>query len=176
MVWIASSGVLDGSTNGITFSSIPQNFTHLHLRITARSARTASTNDRVYCRFNSDSATNYTWHELYGDGSSPYGQAYAPDNVFYTGFDPAASTTASVFASEIVDILDYANVSKFKTVRAIDGYDGSGSGIVSLRSGLWRSNAAITSLFLGHYYTGANFVAGSRVDLYGLTTSSATGA
>lgn len=176
MHWIASSGVLDGSTNTVTFSNIPQTFSHLQVRMFSRSARTAQANDRPYFRFNSDSGNNYSWHELYGDGSSAYSQGYSPDSVFFTAITPAATSTANVFSSSVIDILDYSNTNKTKTVRAIDGYDANGSGFAVLHSGNWRSTTAVSSIFIAHYYTGANFVSGSRIDLYGITTSSVTGA
>jgi hypothetical protein len=127
-------------------------------------------------RFNSDSGNNYSWHELYGDGASPYAQGYSPDNVMFANITPASTSTASVFSVSIIDILDYTDTNKYKTVRAIDGFDASGSGFAMVHSGSWRSTAAISTIFVAHYYTGAAFVAGSRVDLYGITSSAVTGA
>ena len=176
MVWIASSGTLDGTTGSVTFSSIPSTFTHLQVRYSARSARTGQPNDKIYARFNSDSGTNYAWHEIYGDGSNPYSQGYAPDNMMFAGFVPAATSGSSMFGSSIIDILDYGNTNKFKTIKAIEGYDTNGAGLLSLRSGLWRSTSAISTILFANYYTGANFVSGSRFDLYGITTSQVTGA
>lgn len=175
MVFIASSGVLDGTTNVVTFSSIPSTFTHLQVRITSRSAR-VSANDSIWMRFNTDSGTNYSYHNLYGDGSNPYSQGSANSNVMFPFYTPAASATTGMFGSAVIDVLDYTNTNKNKTVRSLNGYDANGSGLVALQSSAWFSTAAITGLQFANYFTGANFVAGSRIDLYGITSSQVTGA
>jgi hypothetical protein len=126
----------------------------------------------MYARFSGDAATVYGGHALAGDGSAAFSSNYLGYDAWEIGAIPAASTTANVFGSHIVDILDYANTNKFKTIRSILGYDANGSGVVSLRSGLWRNTAAITAISI----TYPPFAAGSRIDLYGITTSQATGA
>jgi hypothetical protein len=175
MHWIASSGVMTGSTNTVTFSSIPTGFTHLQIRVSSRSAR-SSTDDLIYARFNSDSTNNYSWHYLQGDGASATASGFGPDNVIYVGFNPAASATANCFGTTVLDILDYANTSKNKTTRSLSSYDLNGSGKSMFISSAWYSTNAITSIFMANYATGANWAAGSRFDLYGITTSSVTGA
>jgi hypothetical protein len=63
---------------------------------------------------------------------------------------PADGNSASIFGSGVVDILDYKNTNKNKTIRSIGGYDinGSGSGYAytSFYSGNWRSTSAVTSI------------------------------
>ena len=51
----------------------------------------------------------------------------------------------------IIDILDYASTNKYKTLRALSGYDANGSGYVALESLLWSSTAAVSSLVLTPY-------------------------
>jgi hypothetical protein len=175
MIWIASSGTMTGSTNTVTFSSIPAGFNHLQIRISSRSTR-SSADDLIYARFNSDSGNNYSWHYLQGDGASVTSSGFSPDNTIYVGFNPAASSTANCFGTTVLDILDYANTSKNKTTRSLSGYDLNGSGKSMLISSAWYSTSAITSIFMANYATGANWAAGSRFDLYGITTSQVTGA
>jgi hypothetical protein len=175
IVFIASSGTMSGSTNTVTFSNIPTGFTHLQLRISSRSTR-SSTDDLIYARFNSDSTNSYSWHYLQGDGASVSVSGFSPDNVIYVGYNPAASSTANCFGTTVLDILDYANTSKNKTTRSLSGYDLNGSGKSMFISSAWYSTSAITSIFMANYATGANWAAGSRFDLYGITTSSVTGA
>ena len=64
--------------------------------------------------------------------------------AYYNGLPSATST----FGTFIIDILDYANTNKYKTTRALAGYDGNGSGGPSLDSGNWRNTNAITSIKL----------------------------
>ena len=57
-----------------------------------------------------------------------------------------ASATSGVFAAAVIDILDYANTNKNKTIRALDGLDNNGSGTVAFSSSLWSSTSAINSI------------------------------
>jgi hypothetical protein len=143
---IATQTLGIGGATSITFSSIPSTYKHLQVRISARNTL-ALANMRM--QFNSDTSTSsYRWHFLYGDGTS----AGAGDGGTGTGNSDSiylgnAPTTTSIFASAIVDILDYTNVNKNKTTRALHGYDLNGSGVVQLLSGLWmNSSTAVSSI------------------------------
>jgi hypothetical protein len=156
-----------GSTNLIQFTSIPSTYTHLQLRILARSAQAATT-DTIYFRFNGDSTNNYSRHLLSSNGSAISATGFYPENVVFAGTIAAASSTANVFGSYIVDILDYTNTNKNKVTRSLGGYDANGSGVIDFRSANWGSTAAITSITLANYTAGANFGNGSSFALYGI--------
>jgi hypothetical protein len=85
-----------------------------------------------------------------------------------------ASVNASVWATGIIDILNYSNTNMFKTLKSFSGGDTGGGGLISMKTGLWTKNDAITSFFLGGWTSG--YTAGSRFDLYGIADSSVTGA
>jgi hypothetical protein len=156
-----------GSTNLIEFTSIPSTYTHLQLRIFARSALSAAT-DTVYFRLNGDFSNNYSRHLLSGNGSSVSATGFYPENVIFAGTIAAASSTANTFGSYIVDILDYKNTNKNKVTRSLGGYDANGSGIIDFRSANWNSTTAITSIVLANYASGSNFANGSHFALYGI--------
>jgi hypothetical protein len=78
----------------------------------------------------------------------------------------AASSTASVFGGIVIDILDYANTNKYKTMRTLSGYDANGSGNVGLFSGLWMNTAAVTSINLLTFYD--QYATYSSFALYGI--------
>jgi hypothetical protein len=147
----------------ITFSSIPSTYTHLQLRLLTRTATSAS--DFIAIRFNGDTASNYTYHYLEGNGSSAYAGGAAPDTVItWNGAD--GGDTANTFNACVFDILDYANTNKFKTARFLQGHDLNGSGLVGLRSGLWRNTSAINSITVLTF--SPNFATGSSIALYGI--------
>lgn len=153
----------------IDFTSIPSTYKHLQLRWLLRSSRSGATADGVSLIFNSDTAS-YPRHYILGDGSSA--AAYAEDSsagntgmVFRAATGAAAG--ASMFAAGIIDILDYANTSKYKTARNLAGYDLNGSGQVILNSGLWQSTSAITSIRVQSSTLG-DFVQYSHAALYGI--------
>jgi hypothetical protein len=157
---IATTTVGAGNASNIEFTNIPQTYTHLQIRGILRNT-TAIANNRI--QFNSDTGANYSWHELYGDGASAGSGASSGASYMYAGNHP---TTSSTFAVYVIDILDYRDTNKFKTVRTLSGYDLNGSGVVGLRSGNWRSTSAITSIKL---YPGSDsFAQYSSFALYGV--------
>jgi hypothetical protein len=164
---IASTIVGAGGVGSITFSSIPQTFTHLQLRVFNRCTST-SADQSASLNFNGDAGSNYSVHRLHGYGGSVSSDAGTSTNLIYTGAYPASVETANVFGIGIIDILDYANTNKNKTVRSISGYDANGSGEVQFSSGAWYNTSAITSILLT---TGNNFAQYSTVQLYGITTA-----
>lgn len=129
---------LSSAASSVTFSSIPTTYTHLQVRgIMAPSGASSSTN----IQFNSDTTTtNYYYHRLQGDGAT----ANAASGNLYRILDGTGTTT--YYQSFVIDILDYANTNKYKTTRALAGYDANGSGQINLTSNLWKNTAAITTI------------------------------
>ena len=169
-----------GTSGDFVFSSIPQTFTHLQLRIVHRST-SSNTGAFMFLYFNgiyTSPYTQYSWHRLYGDGSSAVstGSANAARIEFnYPYGQPISTDTAGIFGVTIIDILDYTNTNKNKTVKILSGADKNGSGAVHFTSGMLQSTtAAINQIDIQDAY--GNFAAGSRFDLYGIFTSGVTGA
>jgi hypothetical protein len=169
MVWIAS-GVTTSTTSNITFSSIPQNFTHLQARVWGRGTFNNGGNGlSVICTF-----TGYTpiyRHRISGNGTDALSQSYA-SSFGSIGSIPDVNAAASLFGANIFDFLDYTSTNKNITLRYIGGFDRNGSGEVALGSAL-ASGGAITSL---DFTTDGNWASGCRIDLYGITSSQVTGA
>ena len=151
---IATVTVGSGGAPEVEFTSIPSTYTHLQIRAIVRSNR--NTGDTLNVRFNSDTSSSYARHGLYGNGSST-GAVGGTSETQMQEWDNIAdnSMTANVFAGGIMDILDYANTNKYKTVRSLQGTDVNGSGHIYLASGLWANTSAITSIkFYVAYGTG----------------------
>lgn len=135
-----------GSSNTISFTSIPGTYRHLQIRAIWNTT-TASAFWPCYAKFNSDStAANYRSHSLEASGSSVTAYTnttYAGVLIPSIGAGSGASTTMSVI---VMDILDYKDTNKYKTTRLLDGVDLNGSGYLTLTSGLWMNTAAITQI------------------------------
>jgi len=160
---IATVYASSGSLSSTTFTNIPQNYTHLQLRLFAKDA-SASGVAGLYGNINGDSST-YWQHSLSGNGSSA-SSANGSDTRINSGITYIpTSANASVFSGLIIDILDYNNTSKYKTLRLLGGYDANGSGTVVLQSLLWQQFAPISSIGLGP--TGG-FAQYSHIALYGI--------
>ena len=157
-----------GSSGTITFSSIASTYKHLQIRGLARSTEVAGTSNLQINAFNSDAGTNYAQHRLTGNGSTVTAAGTATQSVILLGQAPAANAAANLACVFIIDILDYASTSKYKTVRAFTGQDTNNAfnGQVGLYSGLWQSTSALTSLSLS--LDGGSFNTISTFALYGI--------
>ena len=159
---VITVGAAGAST--VSFTNIPSTYSHLQVRVFAQSAR-ANTIDYFNMRINSDTGSNYYAHLLYGNGSSA--SAYATGTDSKLDFSQwVASSSTSIFGSAVIDVLDYANTNKYKTVRCLNGYDANGSGITQLASGLWMNTNAITGI--SFYFSNANVAQYSQFALYGV--------
>jgi hypothetical protein len=156
-----STTTVGTAVSSITFSSIPATYTHLQIRQIAAT----SVADRFFkIQFNSDTATNYSWHYLQGDGATATASAGATVAYGINGTGPNSTT---YFGAVVTDILDYANTNKYKTTRSLSGADMNGAGgYVQLFSSNWRSTTAITSITLTP--SSGNFNQYSSFALYGI--------
>ena len=154
---------LTSSQNTVTFSNIPSTYKHLQLRAIVRTDRAADDKDSGNMRFNSDSGSNYSQKVLSSNTSSVVSSNTINQTSIPTIlFGSATSAAADVFGYSVVDIFDYANTSKNKTV-----YSLTGGLLAQLQTGTWRNTNAITSITLLPN-VGTNFVANSRFALYGI--------
>lgn len=156
------------SPSGASFSlnSIPQTFKHLQLRYILRDTGSSGF-AQGSITVNSSGASNMAYHKLSGDGATVTASAASSEGYWSTLLLAAMnSTTAGTFAAGIIDILDYTNTNKNKTMRILAGGDGNGSGQVLLGSGFVDSTTAISSItfYMAHSAAATN----SQFALYGI--------
>ena len=158
--------LLGSTASSVIFSNIPQGYKHLQIRVFNKTNR-ADQNDAMQIQLNSDTGSNYNNHHLYGDGSAANAGAVDTPGSGLLVWLIAGNNSTNAWAGTIVDLLDYTNTNKFKTMRALTGYDNNGNGIVGISSGAWRNTASITAIELKPRY-GTSFNTNSRFSLYGI--------
>ena len=165
---IATTTVGSGGTATITFSSIPATYTHLQIRALAQTNRTSSAQDSGKVTFNGDTgASNYGSHFLTGDGASATASNSISNAFMYIARFGTTNST-NIFGGIIIDILDYKNTNKYKTMRYLGATDQNGSGYIELGSGLYiGSTSAITSINIAPV-TGTLWNQYSSFALYGI--------
>ena len=154
-----------GGSTTLTFTSIPSTYKHLQIRGIGKSASSGEYAGLI--RVNTDSGNNYSTHTLYGNGSSAGASGTASNNNV-GGIRVAQSTETNTFGAVIADFHDYADTTKYKTIRTFTGADGNVSNTnyrIMLASGVWLNTAAITSISLLQL---GNWAAGSTFALYGM--------
>jgi hypothetical protein len=170
---IATVSVGSGGSATVSFTSIPSTYTHLQIRCLTQDDRGTYPISEVKLNFNSDTGTNYSYHQLAGDGGSIYGYGFT--STSFIQLEIGGTTTGGTFGSMNIDVLDYANTNKYKTTRALCGEMTNASyagyyGIVALNSGNWRSTSAITSITLASRFA-TKFTQYSHFALYGIRSA-----
>lgn len=154
---------LTSNASSITFSSIPSTYTHLQIRYSAR--KTTSGIGDIVLSFNSLTASNnYAKHWGFSfDGGGPYisGGGNTTVSVGYLYGDDSG-----VKDSGIIDILDYKDANKNKTVRYLTGNEkvSTGTSTVVWGSGLFINTGAISSITLDC----STIQSGGHFALYGI--------
>lgn len=150
-----------GGSSSITFSSIPQGYAHLQIRGISRFTTTAAS---IYLRANSISSGDYSNHNLQGNGSSAAAYAGANQTQIYVAY---VSASSNIFTGIVIDLLDYTDTNKFKTIRNLTGTDFNGSGYLEFTSGNVRTTNAITNIEL-YPEGGRTFAQYTKFALYGI--------
>ena len=164
---LATYTVPSGGVSSITFAGLPNTYSHLQIRSIAKTDR-AESDDVVTVTFNSDTSANYSWHMLRGNGSVAAASAGTSTSNIEINYGATGNSGATnIFAGSVIDILDYASASKYKTTRTLNGMDLNGSGWIYLHSGSWRSLSPITSITLDQRY-GSNFLQYTQFAIYGV--------
>jgi len=164
-----------GSSNEITFSSIVGTYKHLQIRAIARTTNTSTSAGRLDIRFNGDTGSNYTIHNLTGDPSSGTpvtAEGYASQTELeIRGMGSAGgSMLSNTMAVHIIDIHDYSSTTRNKTMRAFSGIDDNDTNQMSrvgLHSGVWMNTSAITSITLRNP-SGGSWSTQTQFALYGI--------
>jgi hypothetical protein len=155
-----------GGAKKIMFTDIPQGYKHLQIRgILSNDAA-----NYAMWRINGDYGTNYAAHVISGDGSTASATALSGTLDFFPMGRPnylGRNGSGTLLSAFVIDILDYTNTNKYKTIRTLTGWDSNGGGSVNFESAVWMSTAPVTSIQVEP--TGTNsWVANSRISLYGI--------
>ena len=160
---IATATAAGGETS-LTFSSIPSTYASLQIRGIQR--RNAAGSVYVGARINGITTSTYIYHSLYGNGATVSADGVTTANNLLGPRMASTTNAANIFGAFVFDLHDYASTTKNKTVRWFGGYDANGSGEIHLKSGLFNSTAAVTSITM--YFGGDALAAGSTFALYGI--------
>lgn len=166
---IASQTIAVANTATITFSSIPQIYTDLYLKIVTRGGGGTWFYTRGY--MNDLDIFNTVAFDLYGAVSSGstsplYSFRDLTTGYYYPGYSTGINVTDGVFAVGEVYIPNYASSSTFKLFRSNLGGVGGFSCFISYCAAAAPTTSNITSLTINN----ANYTwqVGTTIDLYGI--------
>jgi hypothetical protein len=153
-----------GASGTITFSSIPSTYKHLQIRYIARMDAAIVNTDFFYSINGVTTAASYAYHRLGGTGVFAFSQANTSDRS--VGVTNGANAGADMMATGILDILDYTDTNKNRTIRNFVGQDRNGTGLVALYSNLYMSTTVVSSISL--VTQSGNWTTTSSFALYGI--------
>lgn len=161
MIPISTVTVGSGGAGTIDFINIPQTYTDLLIKY---SARNDSANGTLLVKYNNDGTTsNYVYRQIYGDGSAINNDTQS--DLFF-GTVPRSTYTASTFGNGEIYIPNYTSSNHKSVTTDSVSENNATTSIASLWSGLWKNTAPISNIRL-YLYTGA-FVQYSSATLYGI--------
>jgi hypothetical protein len=143
------------ATSSVSFGSIPSTYTDLVLVIEG----TVTSNCGIQLLFNSNSASNYSFTRMTGDGSTASSDRSSNATFMELGY--YVTTTRNM---NIVQIMNYSNTTTFKTVLNRASAQSVNIGAQAYVE-MWRQTSAINSITIN---ASGNLSSGSILTLYGI--------
>jgi hypothetical protein len=161
---IASVVFSSNASATLTFSSIPQTYTDLIVKLALRTTDGGSTTDGANFQFNGVS-TNWTAKRLNAEGSTFASDSSTSDRNLVSN---DVSSTANTFTNIEIYCPNYTS-SNYKSISidAVIEMNNTTNNYLRLGAGLWSNTAAVTSITV--YNSGKTFAAGTTAYLYGIT-------
>jgi hypothetical protein len=167
---LIESTILTGTQASVTFSGLgtySSTYKHLQVRATFRSTH-AATDIPVNIQLNGITSASYSYHIMYTSGTGTVSSFGAANNTsFYLGnFSTGSTSTANIFGTSVIDLLDPYSTTKNKTLRALSGVLGNSNITLGVNSGAFLNTASVTSLTI--FPDTRSWAAGSRFSIYGV--------
>jgi hypothetical protein len=166
---LISSNVLSSSAASVTFSSIPQTYTDLVVRMTTRVDVNTTYDFELIMNASGGTLHSYTLFR----GYNPSGDSFRGSNGgFVLGSTSGLNATANTFGIAEAYIGNYTG-STSKPISMFSTGENNTADFTRhyTAAGLYRSSSAITSIILKPGASGYNWVSGSSFDLYGIKNS-----
>jgi len=154
-----SNQTLASAAASVTFSSIPSTYTDLILILQSGPGTNGYS---VYVQLNSDTGSNYSTTDIWGDGTSA-ASSRTTSATFIRILGRGVGAPTNLNNNSITSFMNYSNTTTFKTMLNRSNVPSTGTGATV---GLWRNTAAISSLTITS--EDGNLQSGSTFALYGI--------
>ena len=165
---IASATVGSGGATSFDFTSIPQGYTDLMIKVSTRGA-TSGTNDGFMIRFNNDSSTTYSSTYLATDAVNPQAgsNAYGSTGYTYLTSITTGTYTANSFSSVDIHIPNYSSSNHKSFLTDSVSPKNASDAWMSLVVGLYPVTTAVSRITL-LTTSGSGYTQHSTATLYGI--------
>jgi hypothetical protein len=159
---LIASTTVPSAQLSVAFTSIPATYTDL---VVVANYGKNLTGSAVEFRLNTDSGSNYSMTELYGNGTSPL--SARASNQTYGLVAYSVVPGSDITSNFIFNVMDYSNTTTNKTTLSRNNSMATTYSGAAAIVGLWRSTAAINSITFTSS-GGATFTTASTFKLYGI--------
>jgi hypothetical protein len=154
-----ATNTVTSTVSSVTFSSIPSTYTDLVIVGNVLGNGSVS----IDFQFNGDTATNYSYTVLDGDGATASSNRQtSTTSIQFAGWSRNLNSTTNP-STMIANIMNYSNTTTNKTALVRSMALGTPGDCVDAFVGTWRSTAAITSVTIR-----GSVVSGTTYSLYGI--------
>jgi hypothetical protein len=168
MEYIATYEVPSTTVSQIDFNGISQEYTHLHIRGVARNSHPVYNDGGLYWQQNGVGQGQYHNYYILPTGSPSLSSGGAGGAGTPFGVVPTATVQAGYYAQWVLDMFDYKNTNKNKTVIFRSGYaGGSGVNAFAMGSASFANNTNATTS-MRFYSLTSNFTQYTKFTLYGI--------
>lgn len=164
---ISSATVGAGGATTISFTSIPQTFTDLCLKLSAR-VESSLIYSNATLAFNG-TTTGYSNIRLTGNGSTASSSTITGANFLYIGEVSGNASTSNTFGNLEVYIPNYTSANHKSASSDLASETDGTTAYAGLHAHLWANTSAITSMTIGQGHT--TFLQYTTATLYGITKS-----
>jgi len=160
---ISTVTVGSGGAASIEFTSIPQTYTHLLLKVSLRSAY-SNTYDSIGVFLNGVQA-NRTRRVLFGNGTTASSNTSTYRDL---GLINGNTSTANTFSNAELYFPNYTSAN-FKSISSDSVWETNGAASdIAIYAGLWSDTSAITAISLDNATSGLSYMQYSSATLYGI--------
>jgi len=163
------ASAIGAGASSVVFSSIPQTFKHLQLRILSGN----SLGTQMYVRFNGDTGANYSRMRLRGNDPNVQVliQTGMSSEVEFGLTGDQTTYDTKMMGATIFDILDYSSTTKKTTGISLSGFDiNTTGGRTEIHRVLWNNTDAVTEVGIWSP-SGRTWSTNSTFALYGIKGS-----
>lgn len=166
--FLISSQTLSSGVLTVTFSSIPQTYTDLELRVSARKVSPAGQSSDFLIRFNSDTTTLYSTTRITANGATAASDRQSNSSAqVLTDMVSGSASTANTFGTFAMYIPNYTSTGN-KPASAFGANENNTTTAYILgHAGLYRGTSGISSISVTT--SSQNYEVGSSFYLYGIS-------
>jgi hypothetical protein len=155
----------------VSFTSIPSTYTDLLLEANIRTSVGGGAFATVYVNFNNDYSSIYSYTYLQGFSNAVYSSRSSSQGGAAVMIMNTSTATSNTFGSNQLYVTNYAGTT-FKAATATTSCPTNTSNYEAWQAAmLYRSTAAVTSVYMDSYNSSIKFTAGSTFTLYGIKNS-----